>query len=157
MWEKERSDSIKYLVDNGLNVTVYGDGNWKSLRSYSPRLKIMPSIFSDNYPKVLSALKISLCFLRKINTDQHTSRSIEIPACGGFMLAERTDEHLSLFEEGKEAEFFSSDEELLAKCRYYLYNEEERQSIVKRGILRCKSSGYSNIETVKKLIDSIVL
>lgn len=156
VWEKERSDSIKYLVDNGLNVTVYGDGNWKSLRCYSPRLKIMPSIFSDDYPKVLSALKISLCFLRKINTDQHTSRSIEIPACGGFMLAERTDEHLALFEEGKEAEFFSSDEELLEKCRYYLNNEEERKAIVERGILRCKNSGYSNIETMKKLIDAII-
>ena len=58
--------------------------------------------------------------------------------------------------EGKEAEFFSSDEELLEKCRYYLNNEEERKAIVERGILRCKNSGYSNIETMKKLIDAII-
>ena len=156
MWEQERCESILFLVDNGLRVTVFGDGEWNNYKNYSPNLTIAPSVYSDDYPKALSAFKISLCFLRKINFDKQTARTMEIPACGGFMLAERTDEHLALFEEGKEAEFFSSDEELLEKCRYYLNNEEERKAIVERGILRCKNSGYSNIETMKKLIDAII-
>lgn len=41
-------------------------------------------LYSDNYVKALQSFKISLCFLRKMNFDQQTTRSVEIPACGGF-------------------------------------------------------------------------
>jgi spore maturation protein CgeB len=112
-------------------------------------------LYSEDYPKALQSFKISLCFLRKMNFDQQTNRTMEIPPCGGFMLAERTDEHLALFEEGKEAVFFSSDEELLEKCRYYLSHDGEREAIAKAGLSRCKTSGYSNEETIKKLSEII--
>jgi spore maturation protein CgeB len=77
------------------------------------------------------------------------------PACGGFMLAERTDEHLSLFQEGKEAEYFSSNEELLEKCKYYLLHEDSRKSIAVAGRKRCETSGYSNKEAIKRMLDEV--
>ena len=70
-------------------------------------------IYGEDYVKGLCATRINLCFLRKINRDLQTDRTMEIPACGAFMLAERTDEHLRLFAEGKEAAHFDSNEELL--------------------------------------------
>ncbi len=154
-WEKERCESILFLVENGLNVVVYGDGNWNMYKNLYPNLKIKAGVFSEDYPKALQAFKITLCFLRKINNDQQTARTMEIPACGGFMLAERTNEHMSLFQEGKEADFFSSNQELLDKCNYYLANEKERLKIAKAGTLRCKISGYSNEDTIGKLIKII--
>ena len=156
MWEKERCDSILYLADHGIKVRVFGFGKWKDYVNYSPNLKIeLHGLFSDDYAKSFKAFKISLCFLRKMNFDQQTTRTVEIPACGGFMLAERTDEHKALFEENKEAAFFSSDEELLQKCRYYLEHEDERLEIAKKGLERCIHSNYSNegvIQNVLKLI-----
>lgn len=66
------------------------------------------------------------------------------------MLAERTKEHLAMFEEGKEAAYFSSDKELLEKCRYYLTHEEERKQIAAAGHERCTNSGYSNYDRIRQ-------
>ncbi len=155
-WEKERCESILYLVKRGLNVRIFGGGKWLEYKNKYSNLKIEDSgLFSEDYSKALQAFKISLCFLRKINSDLQTSRSMEIPACGGFMIAERTNEHLSLFREDEEAVFFSSNEELYDKCKYYLLHTEEREAIARAGHIRCQESGYSNLDTIKRILNLI--
>ena len=71
------------------------------------------------------------------------------------MLAERTNRHLEFFEEGKEAEFFGSDKELLEKTKKYLANETEREKIAEAGRLRCLKSGYSAKEQLSQMIAKI--
>lgn len=155
-YERERANSICYLVDHGLKIRIWGNG-WDKFKKYSPNLIIEgKGIFDDKFCKAIAAFKINLAFLRKKSRDLHTTRSTEIPACGGFMLAERTSEHQQLFNEGKEAEFFSTNEELLEKCQYYLKHEKERKQIAQAGTLRCKTAQYSNLDTIKKLLTIIL-
>lgn len=154
VWEKERFESMLFLAKKGLKVKVFGEGKWKEYVDYHPNLEIVPkALFSEDYSKALKAFKISLCFLRKLNNDLQTSRTMEIPACGGFMIAERTKEHLALFEENKEAVFFNDNDELYEKCRYFLDNDQEREEIMLNGLKRANSSGYSNYETIKRIIN----
>ncbi len=154
MWEPERCKSILFLADHGIHVRVFGDQKWQKYKRYSPNLRIEDHpLYSEDYAKSFKAFKICLCFLRKINLDLQTTRSVEIPACGGFMLGERTTEHSALFQEGLEAEFFADDQELLKKCRYYLEHNVERTKIAEAGYQRCLSSGYSNNETVKRMLN----
>ena len=156
MWEKERCKSILYLAQHGVKVKVFGNKAWNKYKGYSPNLEIVGHLLKgENYSKSLQAFRISLCFLRKMNYDQQTTRSVEIPACGGFMLAERTKEHLAMFEEGKEAAFFSSNEELLQKCLYYLNHEDERKQIALAGRKRCLTSGYSNEGMIRNALKTI--
>ena len=150
-YERERAESIRFLADNAVPVRVFGN-NWSISH---PNISVFPAVFNEGYCKALSATRINLAFLRKINRDQQTTRSVEIPACGGFMLAERTAEHLELFKEGEEAEFFSSNGELLEKCRYYLAHEDERVRIARAGLRRCIESGYSNRGRLKSVLDHI--
>jgi len=155
-WEKERAESIIFLAKNNINVRVWGDKRWKYLQGKYPSLKIEnKGLFSDEYCQALSAFKINLCFLRKINFDQQTTRSVEIPACKGFMLAERTKEHLELFREDEEAVYFSNNQELLEKCKLYLANSGHRNIIAIQGHNRCMSSGYSYKERIKEILSII--
>lgn len=156
MWEQGRANTILYLAKNGIPIRVWGGGKWVEYKNLYPNLIIeeMP-LFSEDYNKALSAFDISLCFLRKMNYDQQTTRTMEIPACGSMLMAERTDEHQNLFKDREEAVFFSSNEELLNLCRFYLSHEDIRKNIAENGRKRCITSGYSNYNTIKNAIDVI--
>lgn len=155
-WEEERCRSILYLAEHGVPVRVWGGGMWLKYKDRYPNLTIeKDGLFSEDYNKALSAFDISLCFLRKMNHDLQTTRTMEIPACGSLLMAERTIEHEQLFKDKEEAVFFSSDEELLELCRYYLDHEIERKQIAHAGRMRCLQSGYSNEDTIKRIIKNI--
>lgn len=157
-WEEERFDSMKYLADHGVTVRVWGGGKWKEYVGKIPNLIVEGrGLFSEDYNKALSAFDISLCFLRKMNFDQQTTRTMEIPACGSMLMAERTKEHEQLFLDGLEAVFFSSNEELLEKCQYYLSHKEDLKRISEAGMKRCTASGYSNYNTIKNVFHAIGL
>lgn len=155
-WEKERCESIIYLVTHGIPVRVWGGGKWLRYKNKFQNLTIEDKgLFSSDYNRALSAFDISLCFLRKINGDQQTTRTMEIPACGSLLMAERTHEHELLFKDGVEAVFFSNNKELLEKCQYYLNNPDQLQAVARAGLLRCQNSGYSNYETIKRCLEKV--
>jgi len=153
-YEADRAAAMKRLADSGLGVRIWGVGRWRKVTGTSPRLRIenMP-LWDADYAKAVCAFDINLGFLRKLNRDQHTTRSFEIPACGGFLLAERTEEHLELYCEGKEAEFFSSSEELIDKARFYIEHPDVRGQIARAGLARCIRNGADNQTRLKEMIN----
>lgn len=155
-WEEERFRSIKYLAEHGIPVRVWGGGKWLEYKDKIQNLTIEDrGLFSEEYNKALSAFDISLCFLRKMNADLQTTRTMEIPACQSLLMAERTPEHEMLFEEGKEAMFFSSNEELLKKTEYLIQHPDKCREIARAGRERCLKSGYSNRETIRSVLSRI--
>ena len=154
-FENDRAEKMLFLAEKGIKIVIWGNG-WGPWIGKNPNLIIKNQpLYNDDYAKAISATKINLCFLRKINRDEVTSRSVEIPACGGFMLGERTKRHLEFFEEDKEAVFFGSNEELLEKIKKYLADGEARLKIAKAGRERCIKSGYSMKAQLSKMIGKI--
>jgi spore maturation protein CgeB len=155
-FEKERSDIIMWLGSKGVKVTVYGNG-WSSMIGKDNNITIMnKAILAEEYVEIINRTKINLGFLRKINRDEVTSRSMEITGCKSFLLAERTSRHTSMFEEGKEAEFFSNKEELLKKIKFYLNNESALKEISIKGRDRCLNSGYDMENQVINILKYLI-
>jgi len=153
--EHERERSIAHLAEAGVAVHVYGPGWDRARRRLPAAVRIHPPVFGDDYARVLCATPINLGFLRKCNRDLQTTRSIEIPACGGFMLAERTTEHQRLFIEGAEADYFTDNDELVRKTMHYLAHPAERLAIASRGRLRCLTDRYSYAERLSDALKVI--
>ncbi len=156
-FEQDRLDTMQALAEQGLRVRVWGNG-WDRVPDVHSNLVIeRRPLRGDDFARACGAFKINLAFLRKANRDQQTTRSVEIPACAGFMLAERTPEHLGMFAEGDEAEFFSSVEELAGKCRQYLKDTTAREAIARRGHQRCVRDGYSNAARIAQALQALGL
>jgi len=108
-----------------------------------------------NYRLALGGSKIAVNLVRRANRDGHVMRTFEIPACNGFMLAERTHEHLELFREGKEMACFSSPEELIDQVRYYLSHEFERVQIANAGHQKVVSERYSYKDRLEQIFNFV--
>jgi spore maturation protein CgeB len=158
-FEDKRFEAMRFLAEHGIRVRIWGNG-WTGKIGVHPNLRVegKPLVNTDTelrYTKGICGTRINLGFLRKMNRDLQTARSVEIPACAAFLLAERTDEHRRLFDEGREAEFFGSNEELLTKTRYYLDHESERSAIGRAGHRRCLESGYSQTERMRSMLEQV--
>lgn len=156
-YEKYRADCIRAIFDSGVKVKVWGE-YWQRYAKWHPwaRNVVMGrSVICDQYCIALSSAAICLGLLSKFIPESTTTRSFEIPACGAFMLAERTTEHMELFEEGKEAEFFSSRKELLEKVHYYLEHPQKRKDIAAAGRQRCVNCGYSFQDRLKDILKKV--
>jgi len=154
-YEQARYESLLYIASNGIKVNVWG-GGWEGCVNKHPNLEIQNKfLYNDEYSKAIRGSKINLNFLRKMNRDTITSRSIEIPACKGFMLAERTDRQKEIFNEGVEADYLSSDEELLKKIKFYLANDSKRIKIAENGFDKCINSKVSMKDVINKVIEKI--
>jgi spore maturation protein CgeB len=154
-YEEERYRSLRALAEAGITVNVYGWARTMPTDCHPNLVFHDQHLYGEDYAGVFTGSRICLNFLRKISRDLQTSRSIEIPACRGFMLAERTDEHCRLFEEGVEAEFFGSDDELIRKTRYYLDHEEERRAVAEAGYQRCLHDDYSFDNRMREILEAV--
>jgi spore maturation protein CgeB len=110
----------------------------------------------DEYREGIWQSKINLSFLTHGNQDEYAHKSFEIAACGGFLLAERSEGHSARFVEDEEAVFFSTIEECAEKIRRYLADEAARTRIAAAGQRRAVSSGYDNDTQLRKVMDAVV-
>ncbi|WP_170958920.1 glycosyltransferase [Magnetospirillum sp. 15-1] len=143
-FERPRRDSILALCRAGLAVRVWGNG-WAAEAGAHPLLQIENRpVYGEDFAKVIAASAINLTFLRKANRDLQTCRSMEIPACGGFMMHERNSEIAGLFQDGTEAILFGDESELVDSAQRWLADAERRARIATAGRARVLADGHDH-------------
>ena len=152
-WERERMASLNALCEAGFSLVVYGGdlGKWNK-KEVHPGITVRPAVFGEGYVKAMHHGKLALCFLRKLNRDKITQRSMELTAMARPMLAEKTGEHDAHFIDGVEYAGFGSDAELVAVATRLLRDEPARLDMAQRGRQRCLDSGYSTIDRAREMI-----
>lgn len=155
-YEKDRCDSIIFLIENGIKVGVTGDG-WESSELFSrfPQFYMGSAVYGDAYVDKINSINIALHFLRHANRDEQDSRTFELPACGAAVIAEYSDLHGNLFEENKEILFFRNNIELLERVRFLIGRPDLVSAIGLAGQARCYSSGYDHQSRVISILDKI--
>lgn len=138
-YSAHKSQFLAYLKREypQLDLKIWG-GTWKHIENALMGSVMGIGIHGDLYVDAINASTINIALLSELvkgasTGDQITSRTFHIPASGGFMLHQRTEELLSYFEEDKEVACFSSKEELVEKIKFYLGNDTVRKKIQENG------------------------
>jgi len=156
-FENHYAARLKSVSEAASQLRIWGPG-WKRYAKCNRWAQPYVSgdgVWGDDYLHALANAKIAIGLLSKRIPETTTTRSFEIPAIGTFLLAERTDDHLALFDEGKEAEFFADDKELKSKISFYLANDGARKKIAAAGRERCLRSGYSSESQLRAILDRL--
>lgn len=180
VWEPRRERLLHAIASAGVDLKIWGE-HWEFLRDgkWTLRRQIIlrqlaggddfechrddllarayqgREVYGDDYARALTGSRIGLGFVRTAWPDQHTTRTFEIPACGSLLLADRTADHQELFEEEREAEFFSSDEEMLDKIKFYDRNESARLRIAAAGYRRCMEGKYAYVHRLRTVLEQL--
>jgi hypothetical protein len=149
-WSPKKESILAQLRESLPDISLRVWGNqWERRRTKALDGAVMGmGITGDSYTTAICASKICLGLLSEARTgsssgDLITARTFQIPACGTFMLHERTPEVAEYFSEGMDAEFFSGADELTAKIRKYLADDVARTRVADAGLKRSHESDYS--------------
>jgi spore maturation protein CgeB len=155
-WMPERGPFIAELIRLGVPLSIWGD-RWRKAREW-PVIESYwrgPGLHDERYAKIIRSAKVVLGLLSKSNRDLHTQRTMEIPALGAVLCAERTSEHLLLYDDGVEAVFWTTPEECAAACRRLLADEVWRQSVARRGRERLQRNGHYNEQVLAAILKEL--
>ena len=150
--DADRAPWFEHLVRAlpGIRLNLYGAywNRYPALRQYW-----RGEAAGRDYRLALGGCATAVNLVRRANRDDHVMRTFEAPACGAFVLAERTPTHLELFEDDREAVFFSSAEELAAKVREYLPRAADRRRIAEAGRRRIIDGAHSYRDRLTEILE----
>ena len=157
-WMPERGPFMAELIRRGVPLSIWGD-RWQKAREWpqlAPHWRGPSLDTGDDYAAAILAAKVNLGLLSKGNRDLHTTRSLEIPALGGLFCAERTSEHLALYEEGREAVFWNDAAECAGQCMVLLADEPRRKAIAAAGHARALRNGHYNERVMARILEAAI-
>ncbi len=151
--DADRLPCVRALAAAGLNVALYG-GYWDRQAGLRPYARGMADLATLR--RVTPAAKLSLCLVRRANRDGHAMRTFEVPAMGGCMLLEDTEEHHELLgAEGECAVFFGSPPEMIAKARDLVGRPEERNRLVRAAHARITGGGHTYADRLRVMLGDL--
>jgi hypothetical protein len=148
-----RDSLLLDLAARGVPVSIWGN-KWQASNFWRDLQKLWRghAVTGRDYVGAIQGAKVNLGLLSKGNRDLHTSRSVEIPAIGGLLCAQRTSEHVRMYREGEEAIFWSSAKECAEECLALLSDTDRRKKIKAAGAKRVRELSVGNEDICRSIL-----
>lgn len=135
----------------GPKMLVAGEG-WKRTSALD-KATILPAVYGQAFAETIARIRSNIIMLN--GRDVHTTRSYEVPACGGLFVGERTTEHSQMYDEDKEAFFFSSLPELTEKLTMISADHELARSVALRGWQRVTGTPNTYADRAREIVAAV--
>jgi spore maturation protein CgeB len=149
VWSPKKEQILSAVIDAlpNIDLRIWGPF-WNRAKESVQRCWQKRSAYGDELAAICSCSTINLGLLSEagqgtLEGDRTTARTWQIPACGGFLLHEDTQELRAAFVVGEEAAAFCSIADLVSRISQYLKDSEGRERIRLAGQQRCVKSQYS--------------
>lgn len=128
--DKDRLEYVQALIGAGIKPILYGN-SWQRHTWARPFHHGFLSLEQQRH--LISRIPLCLVLVRRANRDGHSMRTFEIPAMGGCLVTERTDDHQTLFgKNGDSTRYFDTPAELVSVCRQMMASPKERMRMAQR-------------------------
>ena len=142
--DTDRLEYVRALIGADIRPILYGN-YWQRYGWAKPFHRGFLSLEQQRY--LISRVPLCLGLVRRANRDGHSMRTFEIPAMGGCLVTERTNEHQSLFgRDGALTRYFGSPSELVAACRDLIAAPDQRVQMARdsHGLVIRGNNSYHN-------------
>ena len=154
---EDRGAVMDDLIKRGVPLSLRGDHwnkapEWPCLQHH---WKGPGTTNDDDYAAAILSTEVNLGLLSRLNRDEHTTRSAEVPYMGALLCAPRTPEHLAMYEDGVEAVFWSDAAECADVCKRLLAEPARIAEIAARGRARALQNGNMNEPVLGRLLEMV--
>jgi len=155
--EPSREECVATLLDGGIAVRVAGHGWQRFVRRHQGNRLLCyegVGVFGERYSQLLSAASVGLGLLTHRFLELHTTRTLEIPACGTVLATPRTPETVEMFG-AHEALFFDTYSELSRRIATVLSDPRQLQTLAEAGRERVLAQPWDNDSLVSQIVQRV--
>lgn len=130
------------LTKNLYTMRIYGPG-WKRSECLFSKISYLPDEgIGRRMSFAIQNSKVIFNLVRAEHGCAHSMKTFEIPACGGFMLSNWTEEQSMFFLDEVQCVYFNSQDDYLSKLNFYIKNDTVRDRIIINGFNEVKKHTY---------------
>jgi len=149
-YSNKRKKFLESIEDQkNLNVFGWGWNHSSIIKNYNHHLE------HNEMNNIFKRSLINLNFLTEENFDLYNQRNFEIPSQYAFQLSERSVYLEEIFKENFNIAFYSSEDELNDKLRYFSKDTKSRDKIIKNSWNLINSDIYSLDYQIKLIVQKL--
>ncbi len=150
--DPERVAIVTPFLEAGLRVALYG-GYWD--RFPATRAHARGHADPQRLRKAIGGAHVSLCLVRRANRDGHSMRTFEVPAMGGCMVIEDTDEHRAFFgAPGDAVVYATSTKEMVEAARALVNDPSRRERLAGRAHQLIARGPYTYADRLRSMLEA---